>query len=74
MLNVLEQSLEVNAYSKPDRRYALRIPYRDEYGMPREYEIDFLVRTKDKVYLVETKADKDLNDPTVLLKAKAAHA
>jgi type III restriction enzyme len=57
-----------------DRRHALRIPYRDEYGILREYEVDFIVRTNDKIYLVETKADKDLNDPTVLLKSKAAHA
>jgi type III restriction enzyme len=74
MSNVLEQSIEVNAYAKPDRRHALRIPCRDEYGILREYEVDFVVRTNDKIYLVETKADKDLNDPTVLLKAKAAHA
>jgi len=73
MSNVLEQSLEVNAYAKPDRRHAMRIPYRDEYGILREYEVDFVVRTNDKIYLVETKADKDLNDPSVLLKAKAAH-
>jgi type III restriction enzyme len=75
MSNVLEQSLEeVNAYAKLDRRHALLIPYRDEYGILREYEVDFIVKTNDKVYLVETKADKDLNDPTVMLKAKAAHA
>jgi type III restriction enzyme len=75
MKNVLEQSLEeVSAYAKLDKRHALLIPYRDEYGILREYEVDFIVRTSDRIYLVETKADKDLNDPTVLLKAKAAHA
>jgi len=71
---VLEQSFEVRAYAKLDRRHALLIPYRDEYGILRDYEVDFIVRTSEKTYLVETKADKDLDDKTVLLKAKAAHA
>lgn len=35
--------------------------------------MDFAVKTNDKMYLVETKADKDLYDASVLLKAKAAH-
>lgn len=74
MVKVLEDSSEVLAYAKLDRRHALLIPYRDEYGILRDYEVDFIVRTSDKVYLVETKADKDLDDPTVLLKAKAAHS
>jgi type III restriction enzyme len=74
MANVLEQSVEVLAYSKLDRRHALSIPYRDEYGILRNYEVDFIVKTEKKIYLVETKADKDLDDKTVLLKAKAAHS
>jgi type III restriction enzyme len=73
MVKVLEDSSEVLAYAKLDRRHALLIPYRDEYGILRDYEVDFIVRTSDKIYLVETKADKDLDDATVLLKAKAAH-
>jgi hypothetical protein len=74
MMNVLENSVEVNAYAKLDRKHGLLIPYRDEYGILREYEVDFIVRTNNKIYLVETKADKDLEDSTVLLKAKAAHS
>jgi type III restriction enzyme len=74
MTNILEQSIEVLAYAKLDRRHALLIPYRDEYGILREYEVDFVVMTVNKMYLVETKADKDLNEPTVMLKAKAAHS
>ncbi len=46
----------------------------DEYGILRDYEVDFIVKTESKIYLLETKADKDLNDSTVLLKAKAAHS
>jgi type III restriction enzyme len=74
MLGTLEQSAEVLAYAKLDRRHALLIPYRDEYGILRDYEVDFLVKTAARMYLVETKADKDLEDPTVLLKAKAARS
>lgn len=36
------------------------IPYRDEYGTLRDYEVDFIERTEDAMYLVETKADKRL--------------
>jgi type III restriction enzyme len=57
-----------------DKKHNLKIPYRDEYGIMREYQIDFIIKTEEKMYLLETKADKDLNDPSVLLKAKAAHS
>jgi type III restriction enzyme len=50
------------------------IPYRDEFGVLRDYEVDFIIKTEDRIYLVETKADKDLNDDTVLLKANAAYS
>jgi type III restriction enzyme len=73
MSTILEQSSEVLTYAKLDKRHALLIPYRDEYGILREYEVDFLVKSNEKMYLVETKADKDLYEPSVLLKAKAAH-
>lgn len=73
MAGVLEQSSEVLTYAKLNKRHALLIPYRDEYGILREYEVDFIVKTNDKIYLLETKANKDLNDPAVLLKASAAH-
>jgi type III restriction enzyme len=69
MESVLEQSSEVITYAKLDKRHALLIPYRDEYGILREYEVDFVIKTNDKMYLVETKADKDLYEPNVLLKS-----
>lgn len=74
MSEVLEQSFEVKAYCKLDKKHGLFIPYRDEYGILRDYEVDFLVKTDDRIYLLETKADKDLDDKTVLLKAKAAQS
>lgn len=73
MIEVLEQSAEVISYSKLDKRQALLITYRDEYGILREYEVDFIVNTNEKMYLVETKADKDLYESSVL-KSKAAHS
>lgn len=74
MLEVLEPSAEVLAYAKLDRRHRLKIPYRDETGILRNYEIDFIVKTADKNYLVETKAERDIDRPNVALKARAAVA
>ena len=71
---VLEPSTEVKAYAKLDKKHGLKIPYRDEYEILRNYEIDFIVRTDETIYLVETKADKDLDMPQVVVKAKAAHS
>jgi type III restriction enzyme len=73
MESILEQSSEVLTYAKLDKRHALLIPYRDEYGILREYEVDFVIKTNDKMYLVETKADKNLHELSILLKTKAAH-
>lgn len=74
MLNVLNPSSEVTSYAKLDRRHKLKIQYRDENGILRTYEIDFIVKTADKVYLVETKATKDIDNPNVAVKARAALA
>ena len=43
-------------------------------GVKDRYEPDFIVETSDTIYMVETKARKDLNDKTVLQKAKAARS
>ena len=40
--------------------------------MPAFYSPDFLVRTAEAVYLVETKAQKDVTNPNVQRKLKAA--
>ncbi len=74
MLEVLETSAEVEAYTKIDRKHPLKITYRDENGIQRDYEVDFLVKTTEMTFLVETKAEKDLNSPTVQLKARAAQS
>jgi hypothetical protein len=45
-----------------------------EIRILREHEVDFIVKTEEKTCLVETKADKGLDDPTLILKAKATRA
>jgi type III restriction enzyme len=74
MLEVLEASAEVDAYAKIDRKHPLKITYRDENGIQRDYEVDFLVKTPETTFLAETKAEKDLVLPTVQLKARAAQS
>jgi len=74
MLTVLNTSSHVISYAKLDRRHKLKIQYRDETGILRTYEIDFIIRTSDKMYLLETKATKDIDTPNVAVKARAAVA
>lgn len=74
MLNVLNASSEVISYAKLDRRHKLKIQYRDETEILRTYEIDFIIKTSDKMYLLETKATKDIDNPNVAVKARAAVA
>ncbi len=74
MERVLNTSPEVKAFAKLDRRHGFIIPYRSESGVLRDYEPDFVVRTDDTMYLIETKADKDLELPNVRVKALASHA
>ena len=74
MAEILNTSPEVQAFAKPTRKHQLIIEYRDADGITRPYEVDFIVKTAEAVYLVETKADKDLDSPGVALKARAAQA
>lgn len=52
----------------------LRRPYLKADGMPAQYSPDFLVRTADGVYVVETKAQTMLSDENVKRKQRAAVA
>jgi len=74
MLSILNPSSEVISYAKLDRRHKLKIQYRDETGILRTYEVDFIVKTAEKMYLLETKAAKDIDNPNVGVKARAAVA
>lgn len=50
----------------------LRRPYLKADGMPAQYSPDFLVRTGDRVYVVETKSQNGLNDDNVKRKQRSA--
>lgn len=52
----------------------VRLRYVKEDGLPAFYSPDFLVRTVDRVFLVETKAEGQLSNPNVQRKLKAAQA
>jgi type III restriction enzyme len=50
----------------------LRRPYLKADGMPAQYSPDFLVRSEDKIFVVETKSQTGLNDANVQRKKKSA--
>ncbi|MGX5717964.1 DEAD/DEAH box helicase family protein [Arthrobacter sp. MAHUQ-56] len=52
----------------------LQRPYLKADGMPARYSPDFLVRTEEMIYVVETKADSALSDINVQRKQAAAIA
>jgi type III restriction enzyme len=52
----------------------MRRRYLKSNGMPANYWPDFLVRTAERVYLVETKRQSDMVNEDVLRKARAAKA
>lgn len=73
---VLEKSPEVIAYSKlNDKRgsFHLHIKYLAEDGNYKSYFPDFIIKTDDKMYIVETKSDKDFEKDSDV-KAKSTNA
>lgn len=66
----VEALVKVHEY----RHDFLRRPYLKADGMPAQYSPDFLVRTPDTIYVVETKAQSALSDENVQRKQKAALA
>ena len=79
MEETLDRSGEVEAFGKiQQRKHLLNISYRDKDGIKRDYFPDFIVKTKDKMYIVETKAEDEMqkaegNEKNVIvLKARAA--
>lgn len=71
---VLEGDSSVIAYSKLDQYiHRFSIPYVDDKGYMGKYYPDFLVKTADTMYIVETKSEKDAyGDVNVKSKMKAA--
>ncbi len=78
---VLNVSGEVEAFLKlQERKHDLNISYRDQYGITRPYYPDFIVKTAERMFIVETKAEEeiqkaesDANNP-IVLKARAAQS
>ncbi len=66
----------VQAFCKlsENRHTFTRLRYVKDDGLPAFYSPDFLVRTKDAVYLVETKAQQQTIHPNVQRKLRAALA
>lgn len=71
---LLNPSPEVQAFAKLDRKHDLIIAWRDDRGIQRKYEPDFVVKTADRMFLFETKGDHLIGDPSTALKAQAAVA
>ncbi|HZF99132.1 MAG TPA: restriction endonuclease subunit R, partial [Pseudoxanthomonas sp.] len=57
-----------------NRHKFMRLPYVTEDGLPAFHFPDFLVRTVDRIYLAETKAQGQLGNPNVPRKLEAAAA
>lgn len=66
----IEALVKVHEY----RHSFLRRPYLKADGMPAQYSPDFLVRTDEAVYVVETKAQSAMSDENVKRKQGAALA
>lgn len=67
-----DSSIEAFCKISENRHDFARLRYVRQDGMPAFYCPDFLVRTADTIYLVETKAQKDVNHPDVQRKLRAA--
>ena len=79
MEETLDKSAEVEAFGKiQQRKHLLNISYRDKDGIKRDYFPDFIIKTKDKMYVVETKAEDEMQKAEgneknlIVLKARAA--
>lgn len=67
-----DTAIEALAKVHEYRHEFLRRPYLKADGMPAQYSPDFLVRTADAVYVVETKAQTALSDENVRRKQVSA--
>ncbi len=79
MEETLDKSAEVEAFGKiQQRKHLFDISYRDRDGIKRDYFPDFIIKTEDKMYIVETKAEDEIRkaegneNNLIVLKARAA--
>jgi len=68
----LDNQDDVLAYTKVLPRFPIRILYYDKEGYPHYYKPDFIVKTKDKYYMIETKGIGFDDMTTVQLKDESA--
>lgn len=73
-MRYLDSSSEVEKFTKVFRRIPLRISYFLEEKGRKYYIPDFVVKTADKMYLIETKGETFDDTPMVRAKSKAAEA
>ena len=73
-MNFIDNDTEVERFIKINEAKHLfaRIGYLREDGLMGEYVPDFLVMTQNMIYMFETKAEKDVNNPNVQRKRLAA--
>jgi type III restriction enzyme len=76
LIHWAQADTQVEAFCKisENRHTFARLRYVKEDGLPAFYSPDFLVRTAEAVYLVETKAQQQTIHPNVQRKRKAALA
>ncbi len=68
-----DASVEAFCKIAEHRHQFMRLPYLKVEGVPGSYSPDFLLRTADAIYLVETKAQGQIAHPNVQRKLKAAN-
>lgn len=74
MTKLLIPSPEVSAFAKLDRKHELTIAYRDDRGIQRKYEPDFIVKTASTMFILEAKGDHLMTQSDTALKAQATVA
>jgi type III restriction enzyme len=76
LIHWAQADTQIEAFCKisENRHTFARLRYVKDDGLPAFYSPDFLVRTADAVYLVETKAQQQTIHPNVQRKLKAAMA
>ena len=75
-MEFIDSDSKVKAFIKINEYYHdfAHVTYIREDGMLASYYPDFVVRIADKIYIVETKAQKDVNNPNVIQKRVATVA
>ena len=69
---LIDSNIQAFCKVSENRHHFVHLRYINTDGMPAFYSPDFLVRTDKDIYLVETKAQQQVNHPNVQRKLKAA--